>query len=243
MNELRVAVVGREKEDINLFKEHALKISNKFIFVNKNPEIVVSFGGDGSVLYGERKYPSVPKLILRHKSICKKCHHGHLDVLLEKIIQRDYKISSEHKLEATIKKKGKKEIVKLAANDVVVSNRLPYRALRFSVKVNNEKEKELIGDGIVVSSRFGSSGYFSSITRKEFSEGFGVAFNNPTEETSPVYFKEPNVLVEIKRNDAYVSCDNDPQLVIIGEGDSVLIKKSDKMFNLIVVDVPKEDVL
>jgi NAD+ kinase len=243
MKELRIAVVGRNADDRNLFKECALKVSDKFIFINKNPEIVVSFGGDGSVLYAERKYPSVPKLILRHKSICKKCHHGPLELLLSKIINREYKISSEYKLEASIKKKGQKEILKIAANDIVVSNRLPYRALRFSVKINNENEKELVGDGMLVSTRFGSSGYFSSITRKEFSEGFGVAFNNPTEENAPVYLKEPNVLVEIIRNDAYVSCDNDPRLVIIGEGDSVLIKKSDKMFNLIVVDVPKEEVL
>jgi NAD kinase len=243
MKELKIAVVGRNDEDRNLFKECALKVSDKFIFVKKNPEIVVSFGGDGSVLYAERKYPSVPKLILRHKSICKKCHHGSLELLLSKIINREYKISSEYKLEAFIRKKGKKEIVKIAANDIVVSNRLPYRALRFFVKINNDLRKELVGDGILVSTRFGSSGYFSSITRKEFSEGFGIAFNNPTEETSPVYLKEPHVVVEIKRNDAYVSCDNDPQLVIIGEGDSVLIKKSDKLLNLIVVDIPKESVL
>lgn len=243
MNELRIAVVGRNESDRSLFKKCALKVSNKFVFVNKNPEIVVSFGGDGSVLYAERKYPSIPKLVLRHKSICKKCHHGPLELLLAKIIKGEYKISSEYKLEASIRKKGKKEIVKIAANDLVISNRLPYRALRFSVKINKDVERELVGDGILVSTRFGSSGYFSSITRKEFSEGFGVAFNNPTEETAPVYLTEPNVFVEIKRNDAYVSCDNDPRLVIIGEGDTVLIKRSDKLLNLIVVDVPKENVL
>ncbi len=243
MKSLKVAVVGRKKEDIELFIDRALKVSDKFIFVRKNPEIVVSFGGDGSFLYAERKYPSIPKLILRHKSICKMCHHGPLDVLLMKIINREYKIASENKLEVVVRKKGKKEIVKLAANDIVVSNRLPYRALRFLVNVNNKLKKELIGDGVLVSTRFGSSGYFSSIARKEFSEGFGVAFNNPTEKVEPIILKDPEVLVEIKRNDAYVSCDNDPQLLIIGEGDSVLIKKSKELLNLVVVDVPKEQVL
>lgn len=243
MENLKISVVGRKKEDIDLFKSCALKVSDKFLFVKKNPEIVVSFGGDGSLLYAERKYPSVPKLILRHKSICKMCHHGPLDILLMKIIRREYKISSENKLAVIIKKKGKKDVVKFAANDVVVSNRLPYRALRFSVNINNEIKKELIGDGVLVSTRFGSGGYFNSITRKEFKEGFGVAFNNLIEKVEPIFLKDPLVNVRIMRNDAYVSCDNDPQLLIIGEGDLVLIKKSEELLNLVVVDIPKEEVL
>jgi NAD kinase len=236
---LKVAVVGREKGDIELFKGVAKKVSSDFVFVSKGPEVVISFGGDGSFLYSERIYPGVPKLILRHKSICKMCHHGPLDVLLKKILLGDYKIREEEKLEVVVEKEGA-EVKKIATNDIVVSNHLPYRALRFSVKLQDFDRREIIGDGVVVSTAFGSTGYFHSVTRKKFSKGFGVAFNNSVDVIDPLFCDEPLVEIEIERNDAYVSADNDPDLILVGEGDKVIIRKSKEFFRLIDVDVPRE---
>ena len=69
-----------------------------------------------------------------------------------------YKIENQIKLEIIIK--GKKI---LCLNDFVLRNKNPYEAIRFTV---NGKEK--IGDGVVVSTPFGSTAYFNSITKKKF---------------------------------------------------------------------------
>jgi len=235
---MKIKIMGRDKEDIDLLTKRSKKVKNIKID-EKNPEIIITFGGDGSFLVAERKYPGIPKLILRHKSVCKKCHDGKFEDLLEKLFKGEYEIKKYPKIEAKIKK-GENIIKKIGANDIVVSNRLPYRALRFKLKINNKEiEKEFIGDGVVASTGFGSTGYFHSITRKNFNTGFGLAFNNLTEKTPPVFFNNSTIKLDIFRNDAYVSSDNDDNMVIIKEGDSVEIKKSNKEFKIINIKIPE----
>ena len=104
--------------------------------------------------------------------------------------------------------------------------------------VNGKKvDKELIGDGIVVSTVFGSSGYFYSITRKTFNRGVGVAFNNITVKRKPLILADPVIKLKVTRHEAVVSADNDMKTVTIDEGDSVVVKKSDKIAKVVVMRV------
>ena len=230
---MKLAIVGRQKEDIELCKNYISKHKDSFQIDEKKPDIVVSFGGDGSFLFSERKYPGIPKLIIRHNSVCKKCCELPIDLILEKLHKKEFEIEESNKIEALVHKNGK-IIKKIASNDIVISNKLPYRALRFEVDVNGKKINDFfIGDGIVVATSFGSSGYFHSITKKSFEKGFGVAFNNVTESKEPLHFDNSVITLKVLRNNAYVSADNDPRMVIIQEGDEVRIKKSDEVFKII----------
>ena len=66
---LKVVVVGKDKRNIEkILKKYNLKL------VKKNPDIVISYGGDGTILLSERLFPNIPKLFLRHSSICNKCY-------------------------------------------------------------------------------------------------------------------------------------------------------------------------
>src|SRR3989338_462550 len=63
-------------------------------------------------------------------------------------------------------------------NDINLHYKVP-RAVRFKLYVNERQiNGVIIGDGIIVSTPYGSSGYFDSIVHKTFKKGIGVAFNN-----------------------------------------------------------------
>ncbi len=234
---MEVAISGRDKKDVELLKK-SMNLFKGFCKLNENnPEIVISLGGDGSFLYAERKFPGVPKLILKDKSICKKCNKGELKVLVKKLFNKEYSIKSYFKVEAIIKKNGKL-IKKIGSNDIVISNRFPYEALRFNLKINKMNfYKDVIGDGIVVSTFFGSSAYFYSITRKKFNKDFGVAFNNSTEKIKPLILNNLDLNIKIMRSEAYVSSDNDSNMILIKKGDRVRIKKSKELLKIINIKI------
>jgi NAD+ kinase len=232
---MRITVVGKEKENVEALKRRISHLRNFCQLDEKDPEVVVSLGGDGSLLVAERMFPGVPKLMLRDGSICKKCHEGEIEDFIEQLSDRSYSVEKYSKIEAEIiKKDGKRSL--LATNDIVVSNQFPNQALRFSVEIPGKLKKEFIGDGIVVASSFGSTGYFHSITRDSFEEGIGVVFNNTTEKQETIFLDNEDVNVKILRNPAYVTSDNNEDLPIIDVGDRVRIFKSEKFFQVIKIN-------
>jgi NAD+ kinase len=232
---MKLNILGRDKSEVEILKRKLKKFKEGLEIDEKDPEIIITFGGDGSFLVAERKFPGIPKLILKHNSVCKKCVEGDLEEVLEKLAKGEYRIEKCKKVEAIIIKQEGPVIKKIASNDIIVSNRLPYRALRFKVEIDDKLDNEFIGDGIVVATGFGSTGYFQSITQKEFSENLGVAFNNVTEKQGEIFLEKEVVKLEVLRNDAYVSADNDPVMVILKEGDKIEIKQSEREFSLVKV--------
>jgi len=229
--ETRIAVVARDK---NMFNELCTQINDrkelKLDF--KNPEILVSCGGDGTLLFAERSYPGIPKLILRHNSICKKCEFVDHEEALNIIIKKQYQLKSYPKIDVLIKTR-RGEIRRIATNDVIIRNILPYKALRFKVKIKDQINKEFIGDGVVVASAFGSTGYFHSITRKNFTTGIGIAFNNTTEPQHPFFLNNQEIEIEITRDEAHLTTDNYEKIFTLHEGDKIFLRKSEYTLKVI----------
>ncbi|MAG08736.1 hypothetical protein CMO89_04630 [Candidatus Woesearchaeota archaeon] len=226
---MRIAVTGKIREDVEKLKKQIEKCGHKV--VDKNPEVVVSLGGDGSFLFAERKFPGVLKLPVRNRNICEK--PDKLKGILKRIEKKDYSVLEHNKVEAKIIKKDS-TTVKTAVNEVSVRNRDVFHALRFVVKVNGRKvEEELIGDGIVVSTPFGSTGYFYSVTKTNFKKGLGIAFNNITKDIKPMVLENPVVRLKVVRNMAVVSADNDENVVFIDEGDAVELKESKEVARVV----------
>ncbi len=211
-----------------IVKSKDLKISQK------NFEFMIVYGGDGSVLMAERKYPSVPKLIVKYSTIVKNFEYTlhKLPYVLEKIKKGDYKIHEELKLEAKFKQEKL-----LALNEFQVRTSIPIRALRFSVSFNEHKFKNLIGDGVLVSTPFGSTGYYKSIGGKPFKNGIGIAFNNLHNiKIKPIVINENSrIKVKIVREEALLLCDNYEKFFKLKPGDSVTIKKSKEFARFIKV--------
>ena len=194
-----------------------------FEVVNKNPNIIISYGGDGTLLSSERVHPSIPKLPMRNSQICRKCADHAEETILKKLLAGKLKLKEYRKLETIILYKSF-----FALNDFVIRNSNPTHTIRF--RTSETKNKLLIGDGIVIATPFGSTGYFKSITHQTFEKGFGLAFNNTTEKIPHVFLKEEESMkFTLVRGKATLSFDNSPEIFTIDEGSELVFKLSNQV--------------
>ncbi|MCL4390207.1 MAG: hypothetical protein M1484_02155 [Patescibacteria group bacterium] len=214
---MKVLLYGRHgsypQEIENLVKSFGLEI------VRKNPEVVITFGGDGTFLGAERDWPEVPKLYLRDSGTCFHCSPLPNEELLKLFVNHKLPTQEFLKLEATVNGKAV-----TALNDVVIAHQTPNGAIRFTV----DNEPELIGDGVVIATPFGSTAYFYSITKTTFTKGIGLAFNNVhnLKIREKILAENAQISVAITRGPAVLSADNNPQLISLETGDKVTVKKA-----------------
>ncbi|MEM5790742.1 MAG: hypothetical protein QXP77_01700 [Candidatus Aenigmatarchaeota archaeon] len=228
---MRIAIVS--KYDKRFLKKE-LEIFG-FKIVKKNPEIVLSFGGDGTILYSERKYPSIPKLVIKYNSkIFRKYEYSlkNLEKILKKFLEGNFSIREEIKLEAEFK--GKKL---LGLNEIQLHNKILTRALRFSLYVNGKKFKNLIGDGVIISTPFGSTAYYSSTGGKPFKKGIGISFNNLFRKKIKSFVVNENskIKVRLENGAGLVLADNCEKYFQVKDGEEFVIKKSEETAKFIFV--------
>lgn len=223
---MNITVVGRNKNSIEPILQ-----SRGFSVTEENLDFVVSFGGDGTLMKAEGFYPGIPKIILRDSLICKKCSPFSNEIILEKIKNGEYAVEEMPKLLATT---GNHEL--LGINDVVVHNKDPRHALRYRISVNGKPiSHEIIGDGIVVATPFGSTGYYRSITDSLFEVGFGLAFNNSIEQSDHMILDNNSIiLLEVTRGPAVVYTDNNEKMVDLGAGEKIRIEKGKSVAKIVV---------
>jgi NAD+ kinase len=180
-----------------------------FSIVDADPDVVVAYGGDGTLMGAERDFPQVPKIGLRNDATCIKCPRHKDEAVLERLLRKDVR---EERLQKLLGVCG--DHVMVAMNDIIFRNADPRSAVRFVVSLDGEPiTEEMIGDGLVVATPFGSSAYFRSITRVVIRSGIGVAFNNCTDPLHHLVIGENERLdVDITRGPATVTSDNDPRL-------------------------------
>lgn len=216
---IKVFLFGKNSDSIR----HLLPI-HRLQQVEDKPDIIISYGGDGTLLSAERKYPSIPKLPIRDSKVCKKCPLHTTESLLEALSKEKLKFQEFPKLEA---KSGSEDI--LAINDIVIRNSTPMHALRFRISKNNRTliPDVIIGDGIVAATPFGSTGYYQSITRSNIPGGFAIAFNNTTVPIIPLKFsKKDQIKLSVIRGPGTLTSDNSPKIHILRESDEVKILAS-----------------
>ncbi|MBI2315251.1 hypothetical protein HYU93_04325 [Candidatus Daviesbacteria bacterium] len=221
---MKALVTGKNSQNIKpLLKSLGIEV------VSYNPEVIISYGGDGTLLYSERTYPGIPKLPIRNSLICKKCPRHDETLLLQKLLKSKLKLKEYKKLETTFFYK-----TFYALNDFVIRNKHPIHTIRFKIPPS---DKLILGDGIVISTSFGSTGYFKSITRQTFDKGFGVAFNNTIEKIGPLLLKDRNqVVFKLVRGQATLSFDNNPDIFNIDEGSELIFQLSDKIAKIYETD-------
>jgi NAD kinase len=210
-------IYGDKNEEIaKLAKKAGLKI------VKNNPEIVASYGGDGTFIEAENKFPGIPKFALKNSKICNLCQNLPIEDSFRKIIDGKYIVRDEIKIEAIFKQE---KIIGL--NEIIVHNIDPRKAIRYNIFVNGKKVgNEIIGDGVVISTPHGSTGYYRSITDSFFEVGLGVAFNNSIEQSDHMVLKEDSeIAVKITRGRAIVYADNSSEEIILDDGDEIIVRK------------------
>jgi NAD+ kinase len=207
-------------------------VADGFEVVDKNPDFIVCYGGDGTVLFSERKFPEIPKLIIKTSRACRDYDYPLSDLkeLLSKIKTGNYQIYSEMKLETNAK--GQKLV---GLNDIQIHLKLPIYAVRFSLSADGKKYDELIGDGVIVATPFGSTAYYKATGGKSFEKGIGISFNNlhNIDARSFVVSQDTVVKLTVTRGPAWLLADNNEKFVDINAGDSITVKKSESVANFI----------
>ncbi len=194
-----------------------------FEMVASDPDIIISYGGDGTLLASERLYPGIAKLPIRNSKICNKCLNHADETVLKKLLTGKLPLKEYRKLETNINGQ-----TYLALNDFVIRNTEPVHTIRFKVFKNNTPINGiLIGDGIVAATPFGSTGYFKSITNESFNHGFGLAFNNITERKNPVIFSDKDTAeFNLIRGKATLTFDNNLKITNLREGTKLVFNLS-----------------
>jgi NAD+ kinase len=190
--------------------------------VSENPDIVVTYGGDGTLLGAERDWPSVPKVPIRRSKNWIKCDRHREDTILDNLENGNLERRRLLKLEGIAKGRT---IVGL--NDVTLHHARVSTAVRYRVLINGEPYSgEIIGDGLVVATPFGSKAYYRSITHSIFEVGIGLAFNNSTELVNHlVLSEESRVEIEITRGPALLVADNSPDPIDLELGDRASVRR------------------
>ena len=217
----RVLVVGDDQDAA----EQAVEAAGLEV-VRRTPDLVLCHGGDGTLLRAERMVPGVPKLPVRVGRGASLCPRHDLAAVLRRFRAGELELEALEMLELRL---GTARLH--ALNDVVLRNENPALALRFRVFVDGSPVgPETTGDGLVVATPFGSTGYFHSITRRGFGEGLGIAFNNCTfGEREPLLLPaDARVRVQVVRGPGVLVHDNDTRTVVLREGHGFEVQRSER---------------
>lgn len=191
----------------------------------KAPAFVLTYGGDGTILEAERLWPGVPKVPLLTSLRARQCQQYPLSAL-PRIVSRLR--SGRYHLREFPKLLGKaKGRHILALNELQVHNADPGRALRFSVQ-GPKRFRELIGDGLVAATSYGSTAYYRSLGHNPFHRGVRVAGNNLLRPFPPFPLRGA-LRITVLREHGWFLGDNHPHRVLLKKGDSAVIVPSKAM--------------
>lgn len=225
---MRVRIVGRQTRQLaSKARAAGLTVSDA------NPDVIICHGGDGTLLGAERDFPGVPKLALRIDEECNKCERHVSQRVLEELAVGLLHGSKIVKLSAET---GGRRLVGI--NDIVIHNANVFSGVRYKVWIGGELySDEIVGDGLVAATPFGSSAYYHSITGGIIRSGIGLAFNNSTEPIDHIVLHEDEIVrVLITRGPAVLGADNNPDHIDLSEGGEVEIRKAPESATVLAID-------
>lgn len=220
---MKVAVIARhdEEEVKSALRKAGLKLS-------RTPDAVISYGGDGTLLFAEKKFPGVPKAVIKDSHVCNKCKYNksELEDIIARLKKNEFSTVRVRKLQCG---------GLLAMNEFQLHNADPTRAVRFSVNINGETKANIIGDGAIICTPFGSTGYYKSAGGKPFKSGIGFVLNNPhnSGRWAAVLPEDSEITINVERGPALL-CHDNAGCAEFGDGESVTIRMSKEEAKLLV---------
>ncbi|WP_436901028.1 hypothetical protein [Halovenus halobia] len=212
--------------------------------------VIVTIGGDGTILYAARNYLEPRILPVRAGSSKGNRAAFDVDQLVETLqaLEDGHAESSSRTFSTLTAEADGKELEGgfQALNEISLHHSSPVLAATFAARIEDDTTwefPELIGDGVLVATPFGSTGYFTAITGETFTDGFGVAFNNihtPADTPEMVLCSE-SVVVEVellstkRSSGAVLTRDDDDTPYELSEGETITIRAGDRTVELLDV--------
>jgi len=226
---LRVSLFGNEAEAL---LPHFARHDNLEL-VEDNPDVVVSFGGDGTLLAAELCWPGKPKVPVLNSRRGHRCiphpPANVVDALAEgRLVRTEYT-----KLECLINHPEpgvvEPDFVLVCLNEINVDMGRINSAVRFRMWLDDEPFEngtEIIGDGFIACTPFGSTAYFNSITRGLFQKGIGIAFKAASHKTNHLVVPEDVVVrFVITRGPALLAFDSSADYVSLVTNDELIVRR------------------
>lgn len=215
---------------------------DSLVLVEKDPEAIVCYGGDGTLLAAEMKWPGVPKVPIRNSRRGIRMLDRPAKDVLRRLAANKLVRTEFLKLGCTVRYQGTDTNFS-ALNEINVQVGRTSSALRFKLWIDDEpfeKGIELIGDGFLVSTPFGSTAYYRQITRSIFFTGIGIAFKFIGEMINHLVIHEDSVIrAEITRGPGMVLHDNSQDSQILFEGDELIIRRDSQPATLLAWETLK----
>ena len=228
----KIALYGKKSE---LLEKRLAERGCTVVRPEDDPDaLVLCYGGDGALLGAELRYPDRLKMPVRDCETAPHCSLHSLEWQLDAMINGQLRIATLMKLQGSLG-----DMTRFAVNDVFIHNTNNVSALRYQVKIDDDLyAREVVGDGVGVSTVHGSTAYYRSITHGSFRVGIGIAFSNSTELLNHLVLQEDSVIkVRILRGPSELVFDNSPEVTPLKEGDIVTIRKSDRVARMLGLDV------
>ena len=225
---MKIRIIGRQSEPlVGLVQDLGFTISDR------DPELIIAHGGDGALIGAERLHPGIPKIGIRESETCVKCPEHEDAAVLQRL--KDGTLDEQRLLKIRADR-GNDSLE--AMNDIIFRNQDPRSAVRFVVALNGQTvTEEMIGDGLVACTPFGSSAYFRSITRMMIRTGIGIAFNNCTDLLNHLVIGEDERIdILIRRGPAVLAADNDADMIALESGDHLQIRRAHERARILAID-------
>ncbi len=215
---MNYCIVVRDDKDSHLI-EKRIKDNIILNYNDKNPDLVVAVGGDGTIIKATHLYPS---------AIIFGVHTGHLgfyanyskdeiDLLINDINNNSFEVENLKKLTCEIETIDGKLIYADALNEITVVT--PPRTLILDVNIDDEFLERFRGTGLCISTPSGSTAYNkslgggvvdSSLDIMQLTEMAGINSNSYRTLSSPLILAS-NRRIELKSIDdieVYITVDH-----------------------------------
>lgn len=199
--------------------------------VDTEPDVVLCYGGDGTLLAAELAYPGIPKVPVLNSRRGHRCIPHPVAEVLQGLASGRLIANGYTKIQAEVYRDGAPLIpgVLSALNEFNVHMGLINSAVRFQLWLNGDPYEdgfELLGDGFVVCTPFGSTAYFAQITRGLFTKGIGIAFKSTNAHVDHLVLPDDTEFrIRITRGPAVLAFDSADQYVSLEEGDELYVRR------------------
>lgn len=126
-------------------------------------DLVITFGGDGTILKTARRIPRKKVLLLGinlgTKGFLTECPPEKALECIEKIMTQEYILDKRSVLRVTVYRQGKKLETFLALNDAVINQGAIARLIKMDLEIDRHKVVEFGGDGLIIATPSGSTAH------------------------------------------------------------------------------------